>query len=274
MNRLFVFLIIFFQLSTCSAASLAKKSVKAGNLLYNKGEFSEALKNYEQAFTDAPESEIVNYNLGAGLYKTEDYQAAVEHFERVLVTADQSLEQKASYNSGNAKYKFGIGYEESDLPNAIGLLEDSLRHYQRAIELDPEDADAKYNLEFVQKELQRLIQKQEQQQSGQQQDQSGQGQEQKDQNQQQNQQQQEQQEQQEQQQEQSQPEQQSAEDFESEQADESDQAESAQRPVQSKQMSEQEALMLLEGYSQEEESQGLYKEKMPAYGYPDVIKDW
>lgn len=271
----------------CLAAVQAKKEVKRGNLLYNKGQFAEALKKYEEALLDVPESDIVNFNLGAALYKIEDYQAAIGHFEKSLVSEQESLEQKASYNIGNAKYKFGAGFEETDLLKAIGLLKESLRHYECALELVPEDEDTKYNYEFVKKELERLqqkLEKQQQEQKQQRQQEKGESEEKKEQRKM-TRMQEEQKEQQERETEQKQSQQpgqgkeekEQAESVSPEQQRETEEGQASRQSTQadeSEEMSEQEALMLLENYNQEEEPKGLYKEKMPTADLTDVLKDW
>ncbi len=270
MRKIFcVTLILFLFPAVCLAGSRAKREVKKGNLLYNKGEFEEALKKYEQAIADSPDSDIVNFNLGTALYKTESYQAAAGHFERSLLTEDQSLEQKASYNTGNADYKYGISKEDADLAGAVGLLKQSLRRYQRAIELDPEDKDAKHNYEFVKKELERLQKKLEQQPKKQQEKQKQDPEKQKEKKQ------------------EPESEKEQQEQFESDQKEE----EKPQQPEKEKpeqqeeeeqktgarprgEMSEEEASTLLENYHREEEPKGLYKEKIPVRGMPEVLKDW
>ena len=176
MKNIFCAAIILCLLtSPCLAASLrAKKEVKRGNLLYNKARFEDALKQYEEALADSPDSDIVNFNLGAALYKIQDYGRAIGHFERSLVSQDESLEQMASYNLGNAKYKYGIANEDKALPMAVALLKEALHYYEHAFGLDPDDKDARYNYEFVKKELERLEEKLEQEQSEEQEEQEGQ----------------------------------------------------------------------------------------------------
>ncbi|MFC1709963.1 tetratricopeptide repeat protein, partial [Candidatus Omnitrophota bacterium] len=160
---LLILAILCYSTATCFAGSQPKKEVKKGNLLYNRGEFQEALKQYEEALLLVPDSDVVNFNLGNALYKTDDYKNAIDYFEKSLVSNDESLEQKASYNVGNAKFKYGLTQEETDIGSAINLLTQSLRHYERALQLEPEDEDAKFNHEFVQEEIKRLKLKQPQQ---------------------------------------------------------------------------------------------------------------
>ncbi len=269
--------------------------------MYNKGQFGEALKNYEAAYKTSPDSDIVNFNLGTALYKTKDYQKAISHFEKSLVSNNQSLEEKASYNLGNAKYKYGIGQEETNLKGAVRLLEQSLRHYERALEIEPEDKDARYNYDFVKKELERLKEKLKQQAKEQPQKQI----------QEQNQNQQtksepeetRKQEQQkpgekpqtpEEQKENETPKPESAEPQQEKEGYQPPSGEEQRGPEQKEpeekktespvrrgesggipeEMSEKEAQSLLENYRQEEEPKKLYKEEIPVRGLPEVIKDW
>ena len=280
-------LILFLFVSPSLAGPQAKNEVKRGNSLYNKGSFEEALEKYEQALLDSPDSDIVNFNLGNALYKVKDYKKAATHYEKSLVSDDQSLEQKASYNLGNAKYKNGVSKEDTDLQGAVNLLEQSLRHYEFAIKFGPDDKDAKYNYEFVKKELERLkekLKKQQQQKQSQQEKKDSDKQEKEDKQQQPQQKKPKQEEPQEKEDQQQQKDRQSEEDEEeSSKGDKTQQdkgederdLQQGRSPKQSKdEMSEKEAEMLLDSYRHEEEPRGLYKEKIQVQGLPEVLKDW
>jgi Ca-activated chloride channel family protein len=274
---LLIILIVSFSISPCFADAQPKKGVKKGNILYNKGEFEKALRQYEEALIDSPDSDIVNYNLGTALYKTEDYEAALEHFEKSLVTDNQSLEQKASYNLGNAAYKYGITQKESDLQRAVSLLKKSLHHYEHALELDPEDDDAKYNYELVKKELERLEEKlkQQKQQTVMSQEKEDTRKEEKPQKQEAKEKQQKR-EQVVEEAEKSESEQKSDEQLQIEQPSEkeSEEEKQARQSESAEEMSEKEAKMLLDSYRQEEEPRVLFREKAPLRGLPEVLKDW
>ena len=56
----------------------------------------------------------------------------------------QSLEAQALYNLGNAMYR-------------QGKLEEAVEYYKKTLELDPEDEDARKNLEFVREEIKRRM---------------------------------------------------------------------------------------------------------------------
>jgi len=83
-----------------------------------------------------PDSDIVNFNIGATLYKKEDYQKATDAFTKALTSDNKKIEADALYNLGNCKYKLGKLKENTDLSATVGLLRESLDYYKRAVELD------------------------------------------------------------------------------------------------------------------------------------------
>jgi Ca-activated chloride channel family protein len=142
--------------SPCFSAS-ASARVKKGNQLYYRGKFDRALKEYNQAGLDLPDSALINFDIGAALYKKGEYKKAIEVFTKALVTQDSRLEAKASYNIGNSNYRMGRLKINTDLQEAINLYRQALDYYKRAIELDQKNMDAKYNHEFVERELKGLL---------------------------------------------------------------------------------------------------------------------
>jgi len=172
----------WFCLPVSSYAKGDGKIVKEANQLYNKGDYDEALKEYDEAESALPDSEIVKFGKGAVLYKKREYDKASESFLKALVAKEPGLEAKANYNIGNSKYKAGRMMGADKQGTVIRIYKEALDYYKRAMELDQKDEDAKFNYEFVQKELKALEekqkkkveQKQEQQQQQNQQQQQGQ----------------------------------------------------------------------------------------------------
>lgn len=167
-----IFLMIFFLVFPCFSSALvfgadSAKIVSDANRLYLSDKYDQALNLYNQALNNNPDSARVNYNIGAVNFKKADYGKAVEFFEKALVTEDKILEYKANYNIANAKYKLGKLKENTDLSATIQLLRESLDYYKRAIELDSKDEDAKVNHELVEKELKVLLDRLKQQQENQ-----------------------------------------------------------------------------------------------------------
>lgn len=151
----------FFAIANlpCFAEADAKNNVKEANRLYQKGKLDEALQKYNDASISFPDSDIVNFNIGAALYKKEDYQKAIDSFTKALTSEDKKLEADTLYNLGNCKYKLGKLKENTDLSTTAALLRESLDYYKRAVEIDQENTDARFNHEFVERELRVLLDK-------------------------------------------------------------------------------------------------------------------
>jgi Ca-activated chloride channel family protein len=147
---LFGFLFLSLLAPWASAESVRGK-VAEGNRHFEKGEYEEALKRYTDAQIDNPTSDVIHFNVGDALFKQEEYDKALEAFEKSLYTDDNRLAAQAYYNMGNSYFRKG------DFQKAI-------ESYQQALKLDPEDEDAKYNLEFVRRLLKQNAQQQDSQQ--------------------------------------------------------------------------------------------------------------
>jgi Ca-activated chloride channel family protein len=148
---------------------------KAGNRLYNRELYDEAMTKYTEVLVDSPNSPYMHFNIGNAAYKKEDYEEAIKSYTRTASTApDAVLESKAYYNLGNCKYRQGRLKENTNLGEAISLYREALDYYKQALDRSPEDTNAKYNHEFVERKMKELLDKQKQQgqqQSGEQQEQ-------------------------------------------------------------------------------------------------------
>lgn len=143
MNRIYSPLLIFVMIAILSPASSfagIKADVKKGNLLYNNKKYVEAAKLYEAALSKDPTAGIINFNLGDTLYKKGAYDKAMNSFNKAIASGEASLVSRADYNIGNAHYR-------------LKAHETALQFYKRSIDLNPKDMDAKFNYEFVQKML-------------------------------------------------------------------------------------------------------------------------
>jgi tetratricopeptide (TPR) repeat protein len=153
--RLFVFaLLIPFT------AGDGEKDGRRGNELYRQGQYEEAVHAYTAALAALDDSAepwlryALQNNLGAAFLKSGDAAAASEAFGRALLSAPHAADAaRTHYNSGNAEF-------------GQRRLEQSLENYRQSLLRDPDNEDAKFNYEFVKRQLQQQ-QQQNQQQSGQ-----------------------------------------------------------------------------------------------------------
>lgn len=205
---------------------------------------------------DIPE---INYNRGVINYRKNDFEKAAELFNRALISSDKNLEAKASYNLGNCEYKIGKSKEKENLAETVKLLREALQYYKRSIELDEKNNDAKFNYERVEKELKVLEEKLKQQ--------KGQAENKKQKDEKQSAQAQQKKEQEEKQQESQ------AQEACQEKKEQPAKEEQPREAAEPKEMSKEEAAILLEGCRQEENALGEVKKERRARS-AEVLKDW
>jgi Ca-activated chloride channel homolog len=88
------------------------------------------------------------------------FRGGSQLFENATSSTDRALQQRALYNLGNADFRLG----QSQPKQAQQLWQRALKSYESALAIDPNDADAKFNYEFVKKKLEELKKQQQQQQ--------------------------------------------------------------------------------------------------------------
>ena len=142
----FLFLLVTSQ-SALASASKAQRD-------FEKGEFDKAREEYDRLLTSRPGDPRLQYNSGSSAYAGKDYAKAAQRFEAALSATDKVLQQHAYYNLGNTEYR--LGENESDPKQKQEQWEQSLQHFEKALNLEPNDQDAKHNLELVRQQLEEL----------------------------------------------------------------------------------------------------------------------
>jgi Ca-activated chloride channel family protein len=133
----------------CSAPRLAEAEsvyakMRRAETSYEQEAYDEALKDFLDAQVERPEDTLLKYNIGNTQYRIRNFSEAEEAFWGVASSGDPELRQRALYNLGNCAYR-------------QGKLEDAVAYYRQALDLDPEDEDARFNLEFVREEIKRRL---------------------------------------------------------------------------------------------------------------------
>ena len=132
-------------LSACGGAA---DDGRRGNTLYAVEDYAGAAAAYAEGLAasegDAP-SDVragLSNNLGVAQYRLEDYEGARDAFGASAVWATSDAGRaRAAYNEGNAAF-------------ALGDSEGALEAYRQALLLQPDHEDAKFNYEFVKRQMQ------------------------------------------------------------------------------------------------------------------------
>jgi Ca-activated chloride channel family protein len=148
----------------------AHATAREGNRLYDAGKYDEAAEHYNQALVDDPDSPRLHFNLGDARYKAGKYEDALAAFGQAPGgDADAGRTARLAYNVGNTKFRQGEAAEAKEPQKALGLWADALVAYRHALGADPDDVDAKFNHELVEKKIAALKKKLEEQRKQQQQ---------------------------------------------------------------------------------------------------------
>lgn len=120
--------------------------------LFASGRYAEAHEAYRQALSESPRSPIIHYDLGATSIRLREHEAARPHLEIASRTGDAQIREWSFYNLGNS-YLEPVVLDLSD--SRTDDLVRAIVAYKRALLLDPDDQEAKWNLEISRRLLQR-----------------------------------------------------------------------------------------------------------------------
>lgn len=127
-----------------------------GNRLFRKKEYGTALEKYKKAQVKDPRIMTIDYNMGCAKYKVDSLDNSMQLFTKIISSLEsKELKEKACYNMGNVMFK-------------AGNLEMAIETYKQALRMNPDDMDAKINLEFAKKTLEQQKNQQQNQQNQQQ----------------------------------------------------------------------------------------------------------
>ncbi len=150
-------------------AHAALPSAAAAAAAYAHGDYAAAAKDYAAAAAHTPEQPLLQFDAGAAAYKAGSYETAAQAFQASVDAAQSGTakrlgdQEDAYYNLGNALYREGEKTRQSDAQKTIATWTQSLKAYDAALELRPDDADDKFNRDLVKHKLDALKTQQQQQ---------------------------------------------------------------------------------------------------------------
>ena len=143
MKRLSKYLIIIlFLVSALSVSAQSdEKAVRKGNRSYKGGHYEQAIEKYREALEIRPNNAKAQFNLGDAYFAKQSYDTAYAEFQKVVeMSPDAKLKSDAVYNMGNCLLEQDKYYDAFNL-------------YKVSLKLNPDNANALYNLEYCRAHL-------------------------------------------------------------------------------------------------------------------------
>jgi Ca-activated chloride channel family protein len=118
------------------------------------------------ASTSTDDKPVVQYNRGTAAYRAGRFPEAAKAFQESINHAPSADAQRladqedAYYNLGNTLYRSGQKTEASSPEQTLKTWTQAVKAYETALQLRSDDADSKYNRDFVKRKIDELKQNQ------------------------------------------------------------------------------------------------------------------
>lgn len=141
MKTIFLIISIVFLFASTTLAQQADQTVKQANDLYKKEQFQQAETIYNTAIEQDPANSAAKFNKVNAVYKQGKSEEAVKMLnDLTFKTEDNELKSRAYYNKGA-------------ILSAQKKLEESIDAYKDALRRNPNDNEARENLQKALTEL-------------------------------------------------------------------------------------------------------------------------
>ncbi|MEO9144416.1 MAG: VWA domain-containing protein [Ginsengibacter sp.] len=145
-----VIIVFLLSFNFSSFAQNVKKELLKGNKAYKENKYDAAENEYRDALKKSENNVVADYNLGNVFFQKDKTEDAIKSYNNAIAhTDDNTVKQKAYYNKG-------VAYQKAKkLPECITA-------YKNSLLLNPNDEDARQNLQRALKEQQKQQQNQKQ----------------------------------------------------------------------------------------------------------------
>ena len=161
-----ILILCIFMASVMAALMAYDREAKVNrdaNQAFDDEDYQQALDGYERVSEEWPELPEPVYNAASAHYELEEYEQALEDLLALdAYDIDKDFVTKKQFNQGNTFFKA----EEYD---------HAIEEYKQVLRDNPDDVDAKHNLELALRQFQEQQQQEQEQQQQQQDQQQGQG---------------------------------------------------------------------------------------------------
>ena len=121
--------------------------IKQGNDAYNKNDYKIAAENYKKVIEKDSENVKAQYNLGNALYKKGAIDESLQAYDASIRLSRVKNDQSAAW------YNKGVALQNNK------KIPDCIEAYKKALRLNPEDEDARFNLQKALAQQQKQQQK-------------------------------------------------------------------------------------------------------------------
>lgn len=136
MNRNDLLMVVLACLMLAGCDINPAERVNAGNDLYSRGDYLGAAAAYQMAQVVSSDMPIPYFNAAGAYAQSGQLARAEAALQKTLELGDPSLVEKAYYNLGNVYFM-------------MSHFDQAIQAYQQALLLNPNDQDARYNLELA-----------------------------------------------------------------------------------------------------------------------------
>ena len=115
--------------------------IRKGNHFYKEQKLDQSKLEYQKAIQQSPENPTAHYNLGNAQYRSSEWEDAASSYEQSIHNSNEkSFSEKGYYNKGVALIR-------------DQKLAESIDSWKQALKLDPNDQEARENLQKALMEL-------------------------------------------------------------------------------------------------------------------------
>jgi Ca-activated chloride channel family protein len=134
---------IFLSFSSIAGlqAQQADVYLRKGNEFYKQQKFAEAEKEFSKALEKQPDSKPAVNNLASSLYRQQKNEEAKKQFEKLAAGENDNITKSV------ARYNIGVVLSKEK------KLEESIEAYKESLRLNPDDKQARENLQKALLEL-------------------------------------------------------------------------------------------------------------------------
>ena len=153
---------LILVLLSMTAVGPVRASAVSAEDAYKKGDFVTAEHEYAAAAQRDPKKPTLQFNAGTAAYRAGQFPEAAKAFQESISGAPSgdakrlADQEDAYYNLGNTLYRTGQKTEQSSPKQTMETWTQAVKAYDTALQLRADDADSKFNRDFVKRKIKDL----------------------------------------------------------------------------------------------------------------------